>query len=120
MTATNAAHVLAPTDPLDPSAAVWAYLKVRTAHKLLECNLRLLWVSSFLIVLARDIFMPISLALKAVVVFALGAVELFAISLDLEHECVVAVSCGAPGDVFLDIQRGFQREFLEFQNLLVR
>ena len=64
--------------------------------------------------------MPIGLALKAIVVFALGAVELFAIPLDLEHECVVAVGCGAPGDVFLDIQRGFQREFFEFHNLLVR
>ena len=53
--------------------------------------------------------MPIGLALKAIVVFALWAVELFAIPLDLEHECVVAVGFGAPGDVFLDIQRVFQR-----------
>jgi hypothetical protein len=64
--------------------------------------------------------MPIGLALKAIVVFALGAVELFAIPLDLEHECVVAVGCGAPGDVFLDAQRGFQRQFFEFGQLLLR
>ena len=64
--------------------------------------------------------MPIGLALKAIVVFALWAVELFAIPLDLEHECVVAVGCGAPGDVILDIQRGFQREFLKFCEVLVR
>ena len=64
--------------------------------------------------------MPIGPALKAVVIFALGAVELLAISRNLEHESVVAVGCGAPGDVFLDVQRGFQREFLEFGELLLR
>ena len=64
--------------------------------------------------------MPIGLALKAIVVFALGAVELFAIPLDFEHECIVAVGCGAPGNIFLDIQTGFQREFFEFHNLVVR
>ena len=64
--------------------------------------------------------MPIGPALKAVVVFALGAVELFAIPIGLEHESVVAIGGGAPGDVLLNIQRGFQREFLEFRERLVR
>jgi hypothetical protein len=64
--------------------------------------------------------MPIGPALKAVVVFALGAVELFAIPIHLEHESVVAIGGGAPGDVLLNIQRGFQREFLEFRKLFVR
>jgi hypothetical protein len=115
MTPTNAAHMLAPTDSLYPPAAVWTNLKVCTTHKLLEGHLRLFWVSSFLILLARNIFMPIGPTLKAIVVLALGAVELFAIPLHLEHECVVAIGGGAPGDVLLNIQRGFQREFLKFR-----
>ena len=64
--------------------------------------------------------MPIGPALKAVVVFALGADEFFAISVHLEDECVVAIGCGAPGDVFLDVQRGFQRQLFEFCQLLLR
>jgi hypothetical protein len=64
--------------------------------------------------------MPIGLALKAVVVFALGAMEIFAISFQFKHESVIAIGCGAPGDVFLDIQRGFQREFLKFCEVLLR
>ena len=63
--------------------------------------------------------MPIGLALKAVVVIALGVVELFAIPLHLKYESVVAVGCGTPGDVFLDIQRGFKREFLKFCEVLL-
>jgi hypothetical protein len=54
--------------------------------------------------------MPIGPALKAVVIFALWADEFFAILLHLEDECVVAIGCGAPGDVFLYVQRGFQRQ----------
>jgi hypothetical protein len=64
--------------------------------------------------------MPIRPALKAVVVFALGADEFFAITLNLEDKCVVAIGCGTPGDVFLDVQRGFQRQFFEFCQLLLR
>ncbi len=63
--------------------------------------------------------MPIGPALKAVVLLAIGAVELFAIPLYLEDEGIFAVGCGAPGDVVLDIQRGFQREFLIFCELLL-
>ena len=105
MTPTNAAHMLAPTDSLNPSAAVWTNLKVCTAHKLLEGHLRLFWVPSFLILLARNIFMPIGPALKAIVVLTFGAVELFTISLHLEDESIVAIGGGAPSDVLLNIQR---------------
>jgi hypothetical protein len=64
--------------------------------------------------------MPLYSALKAIVLGAFRTVEFLAFPLGIEDECIVAVSCGTPGQVLLDIQSGFQRKVLEFYELLLR
>ena len=64
--------------------------------------------------------MPIHSALKAIVLGTFRTVELLASAFGIEDECIVAVSCGTPGEVFLDTQIGFERKFLEFYELLLR
>jgi hypothetical protein len=64
--------------------------------------------------------MPFHSALKAIVLGTFRTVEFLASALGIEDEGIVAVSCGTPGEVFLDIQIGFQRKVLEFYELFLR
>jgi hypothetical protein len=63
---------------------------------------------------------PSGTTLKTIVLLALGTVEMIGVPVWIVDECVVAIGGGAPGDVLLNIQRGFQREFLEFREIFVR
>jgi hypothetical protein len=56
--------------------------------------------------------MPFYSALKAIVLGTFVTLELFASALSIQDKCIVAVSRGTPGEVFLDIQSRFQRKVL--------
>jgi hypothetical protein len=52
--------------------------------------------------------MPFYSALEAIVLGTFVTLELFASPFSIQDECKVAVSCGTPGEVFLDIQIRFK------------